>query len=109
MNFSELFKKQKSKRTQEDMIELDSHDLQNINDLERHVMLDDKIDDTLNTLSQLKTIDFSDDEIDMLEIYMEDLKAFPYEKFKYTEGTGRLVENLGSFQSKFYIILKQLL
>ena len=89
MNFSELFEKQKSKRTQEEMIELDLDDLQNINDLERHVMLDDKIDDTLDTSSQFETIDFSDDEIDMLEIYMEDLRAFPYEKFKYTEGTGR--------------------
>ena len=79
------------------MIELDSHDLQNFNALERHVTLDDKIDDTLIKLSQSETIDFSDDEIDMLEIYMEDLKAFPYEKFKYTEGTGRLIESLGPF------------
>ena len=83
------------------MIELDSHDLQNFDALGRHVTLDDKIDDTPIKLSQSETIDFSDDEIDMLEIYMEDLKAFPYEKFKYTEGTGRLIENLGSFQSKF--------
>ena len=89
MNFSELFEKQKSKRTQEEMIELDLDDLQNINDLERHVTLYDKIDDSLDTSSQFETIDFSDDEIDMLEIYMEDLRAFPYEKFKYTEGTGR--------------------